>query len=346
MWRFAQVSVFCLIFIGGALFLSLPGDVTAQAGLVPACPVGDVGCQNAYHPDNYGICELVGLANNVIQFLVGLISVFGALIMVYAGYLLVTSRGNVSQMERAKGMFTNVLIGIVIMLSAFLVVNTVLGILVGKNSPILDWNNFPCQYANEAGEASRESIKIGTHVNGIYLQSDWVLVGGNTGRYSYGVGGGGGSCSVVTDPSNACHPSKLSCFGNAQAASKVCNLESSGGQVKAVSGTDVCRDGYSFSGGLFQINVFAHYDKIPGCGGGFFTKNGGGVQGDCLRRVTNSNGVEYCAMRDCSITNVSLYNKCINAVMDPNTNLQIACNLYRADGWQPWVTSAGACGVI
>lgn len=321
----------------------------SQGGLVPDCPVNDPNCANAYDPDNYGLCEIVSLANNVIQFSIGLISVLAAIIMVYAGYLLVSSRGNVGQMERAKVMFTNILIGMVIMLSAFLVINTVLGILVGKNSPILNWNNFPCTYANKAGEASRESIKIGRHVNGIYQQDDWEVIVAGSGRYSVGGTGesGGGSCSVVSDPNNACHPSKLGCFGNATDASKVCNLESSGGKVTAVSATDVCRNGYSFSGGLFQINVLANYNKIPGCSGGFFSLNGNDTaQGDCERWVKNSRGIRYCALWSCTITNETMYNKCMGAIMNPTTNLQISCSLFKNGGWGHWKTSAQACGVI
>jgi hypothetical protein len=345
MFRWLPICIFLLSF---SVVVLAPMTVLAQ-GLVPSCPVGEAGCAVAYHPDNYGACELVQLSNNIVRFIIGLIAVVGAIIMVYAGYLLVTSRGNVSQMQRAKEMFTNILIGIVIMLSAFLVVNTVMSILVGSNASLVNWNNIDCGYAREAGTADATFDPIGQFVNGLYLQDDWVVVGGSTGRYSYtggsGGGTGGGSCEVVADPGNACHPNNLSCFGDTQSASRVCNLESSGGQVRAVSGTDVCRDGHSFSGGLFQVNVLAHYDVIPGCSAGFFTKTGSDTQGNCLRRTVNSNGVEYCAVRDCSITNTAVYNQCMGAIMNPETNLQIACRLYGDRGWDPWITSARACGV-
>ncbi len=355
MFRWLTICSFVVVF---SVLVLTPLAVSAQ-GLVPSCPVGEPGCAEPYHPDNYGACELVQLSNNIVRFIIGLISVVGAIVMVYAGYLLVSSRGNVSQMQRAKEMFTNILIGIVIMLSAFLVVNTVMSILVGSNSSLINWNNIDCGYARDSGTADVTFDPVGVATNNLLFQDDWVVVGGTTGRYSYtgggggsgggggdSGGGGGGSCSVITDPANACHPNNLTCFSNPQSASRVCNLESAGGQIRAVSGTDLCRDGRSFSGGLFQINILAHYDVIPGCSAGFFTKNGSGVQGTCLRPVVNSNGTPYCAVRDCAVNNVSVYNQCMSAIMNRSTNIQIACSLHRARGWQPWVTSARACGVI
>ncbi len=149
-------------------FFIAPGVVEAQ-GLVPACQVGDASCDNAYAPQNYGTCEIVLLANNVLRFIIGLLSLIATLVFVYAGYLLVLSRGDVSQMQRAKGMFTNVLIGLVIMLSAFLIVNTVMSILVGSDSSLLNWSNIECSYQNESGRAERRVITVGSNPNTISL---------------------------------------------------------------------------------------------------------------------------------------------------------------------------------
>lgn len=353
MWRFAQVSVFCLILIGGALFFSLPSDVVAQSGLVPACPVGEAGCSDAYHPDNYGACELVALVNNVIRFFIGLIAVVGSIIMAYAGYLLVTSRGNVSQMERAKEMFTNILIGVILMLSAFLVVNTIMSILVGSDSSLMNWNSIECGYARQAGTATTDLPTINSdHENNVYLETGWVA-GGAQYLDSIGAGGstgstgGGGTCSVITNPANPCAVSNLGCFGSrASDASQICNLESAGGQTKAVSGTDLCKGGESFSGGLFQINILAHYSKLPGCNSNFFTKVGSGTQGDCLQ-YKGPTGNQYCAIRNCTITNRSVYQACMNATFDPARNISIACSLFKNRGgnFKDWAYSAKKCGI-
>jgi len=161
-----------------------------------------------------------------------------------------------------------------------------------------------------------------------------------------GTSGAGGSCGVVTDSSNACHPSKLNCFGDANAASRVCNLESAGGNQSAMSGSDLCADGNSFSGGLWQINVLANHRLLPGCSGDFFTKSGSSAQGSCKVEKTNSNGVTYCAIRNCRITDFSMYKHCVDQARNPEINSAAACELYGdANGWRPWITSANKCGV-
>ena len=146
----------------------------------------------------------------------------------------------------------------------------------------------------------------------------------------------------------ACSVSNMTCFGSAASeASQVCNMESSGGNIFARSGTDLCKTGESFSHGLFQINVFAHPEKIGGgCQPGFFVKNGSSAQGDCLKYKTNSGGVTYCAIRDCAVTNKAVYNACQSALYDPENNIRIACQLFanRPD-WGDWITSAKRCGV-
>ncbi len=336
-----------------ALFV-LPTVIFAQEGLVPACPVGDTTCTEAYHPDNYGICEVVALSNNVIRFLVGLIALIATIALVYRGYQMVMSMGNPTALTKAKDLVVNVLVGMVIMLSAFLVVNTVMGILVGQDSALLNWNSFTCQYANEVGDAVTSIEYQNTYTNEVVYEDNWIVVD----RYNYVNGystvvggsnyiGGGGSCSVISDPQNACYPMNLTCFGNTSDASKICNLESSGGNPNAISSTDICEDGRSFSGGLFQINVLANYNLIPGCSGGFFVKEGSSAQGDCAKYVTNSKGVTYCAVRKCQITDVPKYTACMNAVLNASTNIKIACSLYANGGWRRhWETSAKTCGVI
>lgn len=170
-----------------------------KIGLVPACPVGDAACDNAYAPQNYGTCEIVVLANNVLRFVIGLISLFATIIFVYAGYLLVASRGDVSQMQRAKEMFTNVLIGLVIMLSAFLIVNTVMSILVGSDSSLVNWSTIECSYQNKTGVAVRELPSVGANQNDIsIIYTDAytpVVIGDMPSAGGGGVGSSdGGSC--------------------------------------------------------------------------------------------------------------------------------------------------------
>lgn len=114
-----------LISYGGTyLFLciaSLPVKVQAQAG-------GLVPCDGP----NCTACDVVSLANNLISLLITLLSIAAVLMFVYTGFKLVTSAGNSSEWEQAKSTFTNVVIGIVLVLTAWLITDTVLRMTTGK----------------------------------------------------------------------------------------------------------------------------------------------------------------------------------------------------------------------
>lgn len=311
------------------------GEPTPAGGIVPA------GLDN-YSPDGYGSCEFVELVNNVLQFLIGLSALLAVIVFIYAGYLMVSSRGDVGQIQQAKGLFANVAIGFVLMLSAFLIINTILSIMVGSGSGILNWQTIECSYAFESGDPEDYKIVLSSY------DPDWIVVapGGITASSSVG-DTAGGTCSVVSNTANACHPNKLGCFGaRADDASQICNIESGGGNIKAVSGTDLCKDKASFSGGLFQINILAHYGSIPGCTNDFFQKTGSGTQGDCLRYAGPSDN-PYCAIRNCEIVKDDVYRTCMNALFDPSFNINKACSLYNSDGkaFGDWDYSANKCSI-
>lgn len=93
-------------------------------GLMPDCPA--TGC---------GFDELMTLINNVIKFLLFTIATpLAALIFVYAGIMLLTSGGSSEKMTTAKKILKNVIIGYVIALAAWLIINTILTSL-GYNGP-------------------------------------------------------------------------------------------------------------------------------------------------------------------------------------------------------------------
>lgn len=148
-WCNVVVSVMVVFF-----FTSV--DSIFAQGIVPAG-------KEDFKGSGYGTCEFVELVNNGIAFLIGLFALLAVIVFIYAGYLLVSSRGNVAVMQQAKTLFTNVLIGLVIMLSAFLVINTILGIMVGGSSGILNWASPPCSYENQAGNPAVIDISLTTH---------------------------------------------------------------------------------------------------------------------------------------------------------------------------------------
>lgn len=121
-----------LLIIGCVLLT--PYLVSAQ--LVPCEGFGPNGC-NA--------CHLVDLAQNVINFLITLSIGLAVLAFSWAGILMVTAAGNEGQVTKAKGIFTNVLIGITIALAAWLIIDTVMKLLVQDNlGGFGPWNTIQC----------------------------------------------------------------------------------------------------------------------------------------------------------------------------------------------------------
>jgi hypothetical protein len=84
---------------------------------------------------NGGMCQLCDvfiLVNRAIDYLTVFLSGILTFILIIAGFKLITAQGNVGQAESAKKMITNGIIGFLIVLSSWLIVNTVLSKLTVK----------------------------------------------------------------------------------------------------------------------------------------------------------------------------------------------------------------------
>ena len=88
-----------------------------------------VPCDNSIaQPCNFN--ALMVLINNIINFILyGMVIPIAAILFAYAGFELVTSGGSTEKRGIAKKVFTNVVIGLVIAMSCWLIVKLVLGIL-------------------------------------------------------------------------------------------------------------------------------------------------------------------------------------------------------------------------
>jgi hypothetical protein len=111
--------------------LFLIPEISSAAPLVP--------CNG---PD-CGTCELVKLGNNIITWLVSVMAVICALMIVFAGFKMVTSAGNSGEISKAKEMIANTLIGFVILLAAWLIIDTVMKMFVNQ-SVVGPWNQIEC----------------------------------------------------------------------------------------------------------------------------------------------------------------------------------------------------------
>jgi hypothetical protein len=112
------------------LFAVLPGDATA-AGLIP--------CDG---PD-CSLCDFAELGNGLLKWLIGILMVVFAMIVVSAGFGLVTSGGNTEAKSSAKKKIVNAIIGLVIVLAAWLLIDTVMRMtLAGESGDIGSFGNW------------------------------------------------------------------------------------------------------------------------------------------------------------------------------------------------------------
>lgn len=99
---------------------------------------------------NCGSCELVEMGNVIILWLFGLVGMVFAVMMMIAGFGLITSRGNTSALEAAKSKFVNAVIGLLIMMSAWLLIDFMMkNLLVGGSLAAVStgwgpWNQLQC----------------------------------------------------------------------------------------------------------------------------------------------------------------------------------------------------------
>jgi hypothetical protein len=81
--------------------------------------------------------KLLLAVNKIIQFIVFVIGIpIVTLIFAYAGFLMVTSGGNPSKKDEAKSLIGNAVVGLIVLLGAWIIVRTVL-VVFGYTGPLL-----------------------------------------------------------------------------------------------------------------------------------------------------------------------------------------------------------------
>ncbi|MDQ5922423.1 MAG: hypothetical protein QG644_131 [Patescibacteria group bacterium] len=136
---YIQKSVFYLFIL---MLFTTPFMSTAQSGLVP-------GCSNYTYTKNvldkstnpptvktetitectWGFKEIMTLINTVINFILfKMVVPISAIMFCYAGFLLLTSGGG-EQKTKAKHIFSNVVIGLIIAAASWLIIKLLLSVL-------------------------------------------------------------------------------------------------------------------------------------------------------------------------------------------------------------------------
>lgn len=72
-------------------------------------------------PYKTGVTDPALIIGKIIKIVVGLIGVILLVLIVYAGYLWMTAGGNEEQLKQAKGILVNSIIGVIIVLMAYII---------------------------------------------------------------------------------------------------------------------------------------------------------------------------------------------------------------------------------
>jgi hypothetical protein len=365
--------------VGGAGTISNPGTIAAPAPLpIPAAPnaapilptaapvqvsqsegTGIVPCTGL----NCQACDLAKLGQNIVNFLIGLSIPLAAAMFAWAGVLYFSS-SVVNKLEKAKKIFTSVLIGFSLAVGSWLIVQTFLSTVL-KDS-YKNWNSIQCVSAqsrpmNKTVQDLLGSINI---LNNLNTSTDGRLTGplasdrpgavisnvtcyeGSTYDPTIGTclactGEGASRVCEETYPKamntptvvgrGDCSPETMQAIwgGNANAMSCIAQGESSC-NPNLGSRVDQTADQQAFSYGLYQVNMTVHNVSC--------TNFNGGATVNCPQAFSGRN---YGAR----VINSDLYNQCREMLQNADCNTQMAQRIFQQQGFNAWRNTARNCGI-
>jgi len=119
-------NIFSFVFL--LIFIFVPVFVFGQEPDTGLIPCDGLDCQ---------FTDFIQLIYNVMRFLIGLGLTFSVIVFAYAGFIYMTAGGDESKIKKAHGMFLSVVIGLVLALGAFLIVEVIANTL-GLDSQVWD----------------------------------------------------------------------------------------------------------------------------------------------------------------------------------------------------------------
>jgi|CXWL01.1.fsa_nt_gi hypothetical protein len=188
-----------------------------------------------------------GCALQVIQNLmntgIALGVLFIVLVLAYAGFIFMTSGANPGTHEQGRTMITNAVVGLLVMLSSWLIVDFIMKAIYSAPSDFGPWNSILAPSADGSDSCIEVNKNAGNITKGVL---DPILNVLNPGRGGFVVGVAGALCS---DSNPACSTQSLIAAGltraQAQAMSCIAVTESGGNPNSPNSVTGAC--------GTFQI---------------------------------------------------------------------------------------------
>ncbi|HEX7651118.1 MAG TPA: pilin [Candidatus Paceibacterota bacterium] len=267
-------------------------------------------------------CVLL-VIGNLLNLAIGIGVLASVAALAYAGFLWVTNPLNSENRTQGRTMLMNAVIGLVIALGAWLIVNTLLTVLTGS------------------GVESATS-KLGIGSNCLPTASD-ITSDLNVSNNSSGstVGYSGTPVNGAPNVRGECTPDALALNGMdssiTSTMSCITKTEDASCALGAKSGTDLSDNGAgpSVSIGMFQVNISANnLSQYPACEAA--------VNNAPLNCTAAFTGGAYTASNHSThLVNQNLYNTCVTAASNAKCSAQVAQDLYQNHGGSKnWGTAA------
>jgi len=122
------------------LFVVLLSPAFAFAAELPTIVPED--CQGADAATKCDICDVAQLAQNALNAGIYIAVFLSAILFAWAGWKYVSAGGDTGKVKSAREIFTNVLIGLVIILAGWLVVDTIMKTFVSDSATLGPWNEI------------------------------------------------------------------------------------------------------------------------------------------------------------------------------------------------------------
>lgn len=252
-------------------------------------------------------CPFGNYLNIIIKLIIGIAAVLAMVMIVMGGIQYMTS-DLISSKEAGKEQITHAVLGLLLALGAFIILNTI-------NPKLLS----AC--LDKLPQATIIILPYDANINSYIVKTS-------------------GNCKPVA--SDDCSVQNLTnIFGSkATNASMICNVESSG-VASSISQSDKCSSSQTtFSFGLFQINLLIHGDKIPGSVGNckdLFTRDDGSSITKGYAEKDGSGKITYnCKLRP---ERGDDYNKCSAYLKTAAGNLFVTSQLFKSRVFKDWEPS-------
>jgi hypothetical protein len=170
----------------------------ATPGLVPC---GESSAASPYQASECGLCDFIALIQNIINYLIVLALPVSAALFAWAGILLFTAGDKIEKRTQAKKIFQNVVVGLLIALAGYLIIQTILNAIVNTSSGGLFQGGFSFSFGSCAADSARDrSETITSLFTGLQSSSNTLAPAttptGTTGGTS-GTATPGGSCGAA-----------------------------------------------------------------------------------------------------------------------------------------------------